>query len=193
MSGKLPLVLVASLALVSVVAAHSVEKRQTTVNANPLSFLAERFYQRAASRTIAGVDLGTVAGIVLMLIALDLIFTFLLVGGTAIGKRSYEDNSWSSWLGLSGMTGVMRTVYNSLDIVETGFRYMDIEDESCRLKTICELESYAVSHPLASLAINTINSNLRGLERYQTAIQAGVNGEDCALIYDQCRVSYVGY
>ena len=45
---------------------------------------------------------------------------------------------------------------HSLDIVETGFRYMDIEDESCRLKTICELESYAVSHPLASLAINTI-------------------------------------
>merc|ERR1711971_783936 len=43
------------------------------------------------------------------------------------------------------------------------------------------------------LAINTINSSLRGLERYQTAIQAGINGEDCALIYDQCRVSYVGY
>merc|ERR1712172_412724 len=83
--------------------------------------------------------------------------------------------------------------YSHLDIVETGFRYMDIEDESCRLKTICELESYAVSHPLASLAINTINSNLRGLDRYQTAIQAGINGEDCALIYDQCRVSYVGY
>ena len=32
MSGKLPLVLVASLALVSVAAAHSVEKRQTTVS-----------------------------------------------------------------------------------------------------------------------------------------------------------------
>merc|ERR1711884_171483 len=110
------------------------------------------------------------------------------------GRRSYEeDNSWSSWLGLSSMTGVMRNMYNSLDIVETGFRYMNIEDESCRLKTICELESYAVSHPLASLAINTINSNLRGLDRYQTAIQAGINGEDCALIYDQCRVSYVGY
>merc|ERR1711992_277668 len=102
----------------------------------------------------------------------------------AIGRRSHEDISW-----LSGV----RNIHNGLDIVETGFRYMDIEDESCRLKTICELESYAVSHPLASLAINTINSNLRGLDRYQTAIQAGINGEDCALIYDQCRVSYVGY
>jgi len=149
MSGKLPLVLVASLALVSVVAAHSVEKRQTTV-----SFL---------------------------IIYLLAVFGITIPGA---GKRSYEDITW--------LPGV-RNMFYSLDIVETGFRYMDIEDESCRLKTICELESYAVSHPLASLAINTINSNLRGLDRYQTAIQAGINGEDCALIYDQCRVSYVGY
>merc|ERR1712043_21456 len=54
--------------------------------------------------------------------------------------------------------------YNSPD--KTG--YMEIEDESCRLKTICELEAYAVSHPLASRAIETIDSSLRGLERYQT-------------------------
>jgi len=192
MSGKLPLVLVASLALVSVVAAHSVEKRQTTVN-SVISPLLHQF-EGAVSRTLPGIDLGTVFTVVLILIALDFVGTIFLAMTVGVaGKRSYEDDSWSSWLGLSSMTGVMRNMYNSLDIVETGFRYMDIEDESCRLKTICELESYAVSHPLASLAINTINSNLRGLERYQTAIQAGINGEDCALIYDQCRVSYVGY
>merc|ERR1712037_352754 len=153
-----------------------------------------RRFEGAVSRTLPGIDLGTVFTVVLILIALDFVGTIFLAMTVGVaGKRSYEDDSWSSWLGLSSMTGVMRNMYNSLDIVETGFRYMDIEDESCRLKTICELESYAVSHPLASLAINTINSNLRGLERYQTAIQAGINGEDCALIYDQCRVSYVGY
>ena len=86
--------------------------RQFSSDNSPLSFFTERFLPRAASRTIAGIDLGTVAGVVLILIALDLIFTFLLVGGTAIGKRSYEDNSWSSWLGLSGMTGALRSVYN---------------------------------------------------------------------------------
>merc|ERR1719410_2419449 len=103
----------------------------------------------------------------------------------------YQGRNFASRSGI--LPRVAKKLFNSLDIVETGFRYMDIEDESCRLKTICELESYAGSHPLASLAINTINSNLRGLDRYQTAIQAGINGEDCALIYDQCRVSYVGY
>ena len=86
--------------------------RQFTSDNSPLS-LVERFFSRAASRTIAGIDLGTVAGVVLILIALDLIFTFLLVGGTVIGKRSYEDNSWSSWLsGFSGMSGAMKSVYN---------------------------------------------------------------------------------
>jgi len=137
---------------------------------------------------ITGLDLVPVKFIILIflvgapIIAVLFLLNFLFgIPLPPTGRRSYKDIFW------------LRNMYNSLDIVETGFRYMDIEDESCRLKTICELESYAVSHPLASLAINTINSNLRGLDRYQTAIQAGINGEDCALIYDQCRVSYVGY
>ena len=44
----------------------------------------------------------------------------------------------------------------SIDLVDTAFNYMDIEEESCRLKTVCEMEAYAVAHPLAKLAINTI-------------------------------------
>merc|ERR1712241_817858 len=82
---------------------------------------------------------------------------------------------------------------SSIDLVDTAFNYMDIEEESCRLKTVCEMEAYAVAHPLAKLAINTINSNLRGLDRYQDAIDAGMNGQDCAFLYDQCQFSYFGY
>ena len=44
----------------------------------------------------------------------------------------------------------------SLDIVDMAFNYMDIEDETCRMKTICQAESYAVNHPVAKLAINTL-------------------------------------
>ena len=47
-------------------------------------------------------------------------------------------------------------LFPSIDLVDTAFNYMDIEDETCRLKTICEVESYAINHPLAKLAINTI-------------------------------------
>ena len=69
-------------------------------------------FEGAVSRTVAGIDLGTVAGVVLALVALDIVFTLLLVVGSSAGKRSYEDNSWSSWLGLSSMTGAVRNMYN---------------------------------------------------------------------------------
>jgi len=70
---------------------------------------------------------------------------------------------------------------------------MDIDGDHCRLKTVCEMESYAANNPIARLAINTVNSNLRGLEKYSDAVEAGLAGHDCALLYDQCENSYFGY
>ena len=65
------------------------------------------------SRTLPGIDLGTVFTIVLILIALDVVGTLILAATVGVaGKRSYEDNSWSSWLGLSSMTGAVRSIYN---------------------------------------------------------------------------------
>jgi len=86
-----------------------------------------------------------------------------------------------------------KMLLNSIDLVDTAFNYMDIEDEECRLKTVCEMERYAVNHPLAKLAINTVNSNLSGLSKYQDAIEAGMNNYDCTLLYSQCSGSYFGY
>ena len=34
--------------------------------------------------------------------------------------------------------------------------YMDIENEFCRMKSICEMESFAANNPIAKLAINTV-------------------------------------
>jgi len=70
---------------------------------------------------------------------------------------------------------------------------MDVEDEICRMKTVCEMESYAANNPIARLAINTVNSNLRGLEKYSEAVQAGLDRQDCALLYDQCQTSHFGF
>jgi len=188
MPGKLSLAL-ALLALISTAQAHSLEKRQTTVKES-LGGLLRASGLHSVSRTIAGIDLGTVAVLVLGFILLDVIFTLLLAG--AVGGRSSSGGWFSSW-GVADLTGYVSSVYNSIDLVDTAFNYMDIEEESCRLKTVCEMEAYAVAHPLAKLAINTINSNLRGLDRYQDAIDAGMNGQDCAFLYDQCQFSYFGY
>merc|ERR1739844_636505 len=90
------------------------------------------------------------------------------------------------------LTSLGARILNSIDIVDMAFNYMDIEDQTCRMKTVCQAESYAVKHPVAKLAINTINSSFKGLEKYQHAIIAGQNGEDCNLLYDQCPFSYFG-
>jgi len=175
MSGKLPLVLVASLALVSVVAAHSVEKRQTTV-----SF--EGTYEDVRELIIRVVIAFTLATVLVVVVApifgykVDLLISQInsLSGdssqasdpvyggyeatgtgyGASSGYASPEETPASSYayagarrLLEAGSAWPWTGILNSLDIVETGFRYMDIEDESCRLKTICELESYACPTP----------------------------------------------
>jgi len=55
------------------------------------------------------------------------------------------------------------------------------------------MESMAANNPIAMLAITTVNSNLRGLEKYSEAVEAGLARQDCALLYDQCSTSYLGF
>jgi len=93
---------------------------------------------------------------------------------------------------LASLSALGARVLDSIDLLDMAFNYMDIEDETCRMKTICQAENYAVNHPVARLAINTLNSSLRGLEKYQHAVVAGQNGEDCSLLYDQCPFTYFG-
>merc|ERR1712060_318066 len=162
------------LTVVCLTEAHSLQKRETTVsNFSPRS---------ATARTVAGIDLTAVLGIVFAFILLDILFTLLLVGGSVAGKRSSQTGLFN-W-GLPDFSNVYSSVsqmYNSIDLVDMAFNYMDIEDET-----------YAVNHPVGRLAINTLNSSLRGLEKYQHAVVAGQNGEDCSLLYDQCPFSYFG-
>jgi len=162
--------------------AHSVEKRQTTVN----DFLPRL---DSVSRTLDGISLTTVGAIILGLILLDLVGT--LVFAAAFSGRSRQ-GYFSDWE-LPNLGGLVSNVYNSIDIIDTTFNYMDISSEHCRLKTVCEMEYMAANNPIAKLAINTVNSNLRGLEKYSEAVEAGLARQDCALIYDQCSTSYLGF
>jgi len=75
--------------------------------------------------------------------------------------------------------------------VDTSLSYMRVEGNVCRQRAICEAEYMAVSNPITRLAINTVNSNLRGLDKYKDAVEAGMAGQDCALLYSNCP-SYSG-
>jgi len=161
---------------------HSIEKRQTTV-----SDLLPRL--NSVSRTLDGISLTTVGAIVLGLILLDLVGTVIFAAAFSGRSRQGYFSDWE----LPNFGGLVSNVYNSIDIVDTTFNYMDIDSDICRLKTICEMESYAANNPIARLAINTVNSNLKGLEKYSEAVEAGLARQDCALVYDQCQTSYFGY
>jgi len=157
---------------------HSVQKRQTTVSSFFPTF-------NSVSRTLDGISWGTVALVVLVLLALDVIGTLAL--GTLFAGRS------SSSLGSWELGGWVSRTLNSIDLVDTSLNYMEVEGEDCRRKAICELEYAAVSNPIARLGINTLNSNLWGLEKYSDAVEAGLSGQDCAFLYSECRSpSYTG-
>jgi len=161
---------------------HSIEKRQTTV-----SDLLPRL--NSVSRTLDGISLTTVGAVILGLIVLDLVGTVIFAAAFSGRSRQGYFSDWE----LPNFGGLVSNVYNSIDIVDTTFTYMDIDSDMCRLKTVCEMESYAAHNPIARLAINTVNSNLRGLEKYSEAVEAGLARQDCALLYDQCETSYFGY
>jgi len=189
------------LTVASLVEAHSLQKRETTVT------YAQTWGEVGASFISAAVSVALVSVVWFTLAP--------LFGLTTAGTRraadhqpsqdyysGYEQQSYdydpyyyNYYQGRSLQDTFlprMGSLLNSIDLLDMAFNYMDIEDETCRMKTICQAENYAVNHPVARLAINTLNSSLRGLEKYQDAVSAGQNGEDCSLLYDQCPFTYFG-
>jgi len=90
--------------------------------------------------------------------------------------------------GLKGsLPRAAREILSSIDWVEAGLSLAGVKDESCRMKTVCEWEQAAYSNSILRLGIHTINSGLPGLDKYSGAVNAGLRGEDCNLLYSQCQ------
>merc|ERR1719422_1673275 len=140
---------------------HSIQKRQTTVSAD-------------TGRLLSDISLTTVGAVLLVLLPLDVFGTLALA--TVFSGRSRQDYR------LPVVGDLFERAYNSIDVVESALDYMSVEEEACRFKAVCLAERAAANNPLASLAINTINSKLSGLSRYAAAVEAGLNGEDCHLL-----------
>jgi len=152
---------------------HSIQKRQTTVNDE-----IARIFDGSP------VSLVTVVGVLLVLLLIDVVLTYLFA--TVFSGRSRRDYS------LPRVGEYISDMYNSIDVVDMALNYMAVEEEECKFKAVCMAEQAAVSNPIARLAINTINSNLSGLTKYSRAVEAGLRGEDCQLLYDKC-VNHLQY
>ena len=118
---------------------HSLEKRQTTVTFPSLT-------DEYLPRTLDGVSLTTVAMVVLVLIVLDVANTHTLV--TTVSGRSRPNTFFPGDWDLSGAAG---RIDNIIDIVEAGLNFAGVEEESCRLRTTCEVKRAVVNNPLLDL------------------------------------------
>jgi len=151
---------------------HSIQKRQT------LSESVSRLFSGSSP-----VSLTTVGVIILVLLILDVIFTlgFAAVAASGRSRQDYD---------IPFLGAAANHLYNSFDMVDSAFNLMSVEEEACKHKAVCQAERTAVRNPLAKLAINTINKNIRGLNtKYREAVEAGLSGADCEFIYDECRTN----
>lgn len=77
-------------------------------------------------------------------------------------------------------------IQQSIDLVDSTFGVMNIDSEPCRKRTICEMERVATKYPIVSFIVKTVSPYVKGLSKYDDAVQRGANGEDCALYYNEC-------
>lgn len=151
---------------------HALQKRQT------VSETVERLFSGSSP-----ISLTTVGVVILILLALDVLFTLGFAAVVANG-RSRQDYD------IPFLGAAANHLYNSFDMVDSALSLMSVEEEMCRHKAVCIAERAAVRNPFAKLAINTINNNLKGLNtKYREAVEAGLSGADCELIYDECTTN----
>lgn len=171
-AGLVCLMLLGAAAAAPMAEEHSVQKRQTTV-----SEVGRNFNGGPINWTTVGL-------VILALLIVDVVGTAIFAA--AFTGRESRDSRFPVVGEFFG------NVYNSLDVVEAALTYMSVEEEACRFKAVCLAERAAVNNPFGALAINTINSHLSGLSKYGPAVEAGLNGEDCELLYDQCP-DHIGF
>ncbi|XP_064113487.1 uncharacterized protein LOC135220103 isoform X1 [Macrobrachium nipponense] len=82
-----------------------------------------------------------------------------------------------------------RHIFSSLDVVESTFSMLDIDEPVCRKRAICEVQRTASTYPLLGDYLKYLSQSLRGLDRYREAQDAGSVLEDCALLFADCPYS----
>jgi len=78
--------------------------------------------------------------------------------------------------------GMFSNVLNSIDPVDMSFRFMEIENNACRKRTLCELSA----KPFIGQFIRYISPNIKSLVEFEDAMSAGEALQDCALLFAEC-------
>ncbi|XP_076031523.1 uncharacterized protein LOC143019609 isoform X1 [Oratosquilla oratoria] len=80
-------------------------------------------------------------------------------------------------------------VLNSIDPVDSVFSFMEVEEEACRQRAVCELQSAASRYPLIGSFLRYLAPRFQSLDNYSDAIDVGSKRQDCTLVYAACPYS----
>jgi len=94
-----------------------------------------------------------------------------------------EKSSYSSYSSRSLKDSLTNLVLNSIDPVNKSFSFMEIDEEVCRNKAVCEVSSI----PWIATFVRYMSPTVRGLEKYKEAVDAGEALEDCSLLFAECK------
>merc|ERR1711962_881008 len=185
------LVCLSSLCYAGSTPTHQLTKRAATV-----SFTGKYEDLR---QVVVNIVIATAFALASLILVLPLMGYKLSLIGTRLDTVNGEPSSpgYGAYTGYPQYAGQARLtdssswspsfIMSSIDWVEAGLSLAGVKDESCRMKTVCEWEQAAYSNSILRLGIHTINSGLPGLDKYSGAVNAGLRGEDCNLLYSQCQ------
>ncbi|XP_068216566.1 uncharacterized protein [Palaemon carinicauda] len=77
-------------------------------------------------------------------------------------------------------------ILNSIDIVESTFSMLDIDEPACRKRAVCEIQRTASAFPLLGEYLRYLSQSVLSLDNYREAQDAGSALEDCALLFTEC-------
>ncbi|XP_042886555.1 uncharacterized protein LOC122262586 isoform X1 [Penaeus japonicus] len=107
------------------------------------------------------------------------------------GYSSYSSYSTDgSYRSLGHGKSFLGRILNSIDLMDVTFGVMDVEDDSCRRRAVCELQRAASRMPFLGSFLENISPSINGMAKYKEAQQSGSALEDCKLLFE-CPYSFL--
>ncbi|XP_042886557.1 uncharacterized protein LOC122262586 isoform X2 [Penaeus japonicus] len=110
--------------------------------------------------------------------------------GPYSGNPRYNYRQDSTYRVKRDSDNLLIRVLNSIDLMDVTFGVMDVEDDSCRRRAVCELQRAASRMPFLGSFLENISPSINGMAKYKEAQQSGSALEDCKLLFE-CPYSFL--
>ncbi|XP_027238000.1 uncharacterized protein [Penaeus vannamei] len=107
------------------------------------------------------------------------------------GHSSYSTyTTGESYRSLGHGRSLLGRILSSIDLMDVTFGVMEVEEESCRRRAVCELQRAASKMPFIGTFLQNISPSINGMEKYKEAQQSGSALEDCKVLFE-CPYSFL--